>query len=67
VRNVFRAKRECDEVRRRTSEVSNVLGTNFTVPKSVSLYLAVNNDKSMERMIADTLDETCGDRAADPQ
>jgi TrwC relaxase len=30
----------------------------FSVPKSVSLYLAVNEYKVLEQMIAETLDET---------
>jgi conjugative relaxase-like TrwC/TraI family protein len=30
----------------------------FSVPKSVSLYLAVNEDKAVEQMIAEALDET---------
>ena len=30
----------------------------FSVPKSVSLYLALNGDKALERMIAEALDET---------
>src|SRR5262245_50763581 len=30
----------------------------FSVPKSVSLYLALNDDKALERMIAEALDET---------
>jgi conjugative relaxase-like TrwC/TraI family protein len=30
----------------------------FSVPKSVSLYLALNDDKVLERMIAEALDET---------
>jgi conjugative relaxase-like TrwC/TraI family protein len=30
----------------------------FSVPKSVSLYLAVNEDKVLEQMIAEALDET---------
>ena len=47
------------EVQKR--EVSNRrVGYDFTfsVPKSVSLYLAVNEDKVLEKMIADALDET---------
>src|SRR4029077_19604146 len=42
-------------------EVSNRrVGYDFTfsVPKSVSLYLAVNQDKVVEQVIADALDET---------
>lgn len=30
----------------------------FSVPKSVSLYLAINDDKLLEEMIAKALDET---------
>jgi conjugative relaxase-like TrwC/TraI family protein len=30
----------------------------FSVPKSVSLYLAVNDDKVVEELIAEALDET---------
>src|SRR6202040_2356613 len=42
-------------------EVSNRrVGYDFTfsVPKSVSLYLAINEDKVLEQMIAEALDET---------
>jgi conjugative relaxase-like TrwC/TraI family protein len=50
---------ETGEVQKR--EVSNRrAGYDFTfsVPKSVSLYLALNDDKVLERMIAEALDET---------
>jgi hypothetical protein len=50
---------ETREVQKR--EVSNRrAGYDFTfsVPKSVSLYLALNDDKVLERMIAEALDET---------
>jgi conjugative relaxase-like TrwC/TraI family protein len=50
---------ETGEVQKR--EVSNRrAGYDFTfsVPKSVSLYLAVNEDKVLEQMIAEALDET---------
>jgi conjugative relaxase-like TrwC/TraI family protein len=50
---------ETGEVEKR--EVSNRrAGYDFTfsVPKSVSLYLAVNDDEVLERMIAEALNET---------
>ena len=50
---------ETGDVQKR--EVSNRrVGYDFTfsVPKSVSLYLAVNEDKVVEQMIAEALDET---------